>query len=282
MNPLVSTAPLVSTEWLAAHLKDVKVVDASWYMPNEKRQPAQEFLGAHIPGAVFFDIDAIADHETDLPHMMPAPDAFARAVSALGLSDSDTIVVYDGSGIFSAPRAWWALRQMGHEKVFVLDGGLPKWKSEGRAVASGAVSPAPGTFTARPVAALARDYDAVLRHLKHDDAQILDARSNSRFTGEEKEPRPGLKSGHMPGATNIPWRSVVAEGKTLKQDDALRRIFAEKGVDMRAPIVTTCGSGISAAILMLALEKLGASDVALYDGSWAEWGGRDGAPVATG
>jgi thiosulfate/3-mercaptopyruvate sulfurtransferase len=275
-------SPLVSTEWLAAHLADVKVVDASWYMPDDRREPAKEFLAAHIPGAVFFDIDGIADHETDLPHMMPAPDAFAQAVAGLGLSDADTIVVYDGSGIFSAPRAWWALRQMGHQKVFVLDGGLPKWRAEGRALASGAASPGPGAFTARPVAALARDYEAVLRHLKHDDAQILDARSSNRFTGEEKEPRPGLKSGHMPGAINIPWRSVVADNKTLKPDDELRRIFAEKGVDLRAPIITTCGSGISAAILMLALERLGAADVALYDGSWAEWGGRAGAPVVTG
>jgi thiosulfate/3-mercaptopyruvate sulfurtransferase len=274
--------PLVTTDWLAAHLGEVRVVDASWYMPDDKRQPAKEFLAEHIPGAVFFDIDGIADHTTDLPHMMPGPDAFAAAASALGLSDSDTIVVYDGTGVFSAPRVCWALRQMGHDKVFVLDGGLPKWKREGRPTQSGPASNEVGSFHARPIAALARDYDAVLTHLKNDDAQILDARSQSRFTGEEKEPRPGLKSGHMPGAVNIHWRSLLTRDNTLRDDAELRRIFAEKGVDMRAPIVTTCGSGISAAILMLALEKLGAADVSLYDGSWAEWGGRDGAPVATG
>jgi thiosulfate/3-mercaptopyruvate sulfurtransferase len=275
--------PLVSTEWLAAHLNDVKVVDASWYMPDERREPAKEFLTEHIPGAVFFDIDGISDRITDLPHMMPAPDFFAASVSALGLSNGDTIVVYDGSGVFSAPRVWWALRSMGHEKVFVLDGGFPKWRAEGSAVAKWKREyPEPGSFLARPVATLARDYDAVLRHLHNDDAQVLDARSASRFTGEEKEPRVGLKSGHMPGATNIHWRSLLNHDNTLKDDQALQQVFAERGVDMRAPIVTTCGSGISAAILMLALHKLGASDVALYDGSWAEWGGRDGAPVSTG
>ena len=274
--------PLVSTAWLASHLSEVRVVDASWYMPDEKREPAKEFEAGHIPGAVFFDIDAIADHATDLPHMMPAPGAFADSVNALGLSDGDTVVVYDGAGIFSAPRVWWALRSMGHASVFVLDGGLPKWKREGRPIEGGAAAPKAGGFHARPVAALARDCDAVLRHLKNDDAQIVDARSQSRFTGEEKEPRAGLKSGHMPGAVNLHWRALLTHDNTLKDDHALQQLFAEKGIDLRAPIVTTCGSGISAAILMLALEKLGAADVALYDGSWAEWGGKSGAPVATG
>jgi thiosulfate/3-mercaptopyruvate sulfurtransferase len=274
--------PLVSTDWLAAHLSDVRVVDASWYMPDEKREPEREFEAGHIPGAVFFDIDAIADRATDLPHMMPPPEEFARAVGALGIGDSDTVVVYDGSGIFSAPRAWWALRSMGHASVFVLDGGLPKWKREGRPVVSGRATPRAARFAAKPAAALARDYQAVLRHLKAGDAQIVDARSASRFTGAEKEPRPGLKSGHMPGAVNLHWRALLNHDNTLKDDQSLRRLFAEKGIDLRAPIVTSCGSGISAAILMLGLEKLGAADVALYDGSWAEWGGREGAPVATG
>ena len=271
--------PLVTTEWLAAHLETVRVVDASWYMPDDKRAPEKEFAIEHIPGAVFFDIDGISDHATDLPHMMPSPDAFAHAVGVLGLGDGDIIVVYDGTGLFSAPRVWWALRVMGHEKVFVLDGGLPKWKREGRAVESTVRAPKHAGFHAHPVAALARDYDAVLAHLNAGDTQIVDARSNSRFTGEEKEPRAGLKSGHMPGAVNLPWRSVLTPDNTLKDDHALQILFAEKGVDMRAPIVTTCGSGISAAILMLAMVKLGAADVALYDGSWAEWGGRDGAPI---
>lgn len=280
MSPPVSTAPLVSTEWLAAHLSQVRVIDASWYMPGDKREPGHEFLAAHIPGAVFFDIDAIADHATDLPHMMPGADAFAAAARGLGLSDADTIVVYDGTGIFSAPRVWWALRAMGHEHVFVLDGGLPKWRREGRVIESGAAAPKPGSFQARPVAALARDYDAVRAHLAAHDAQIVDARSQSRFTGEEKEPRPDLKSGHMPGAVNLPWRALLTPDNTLKDDETLRHLFAETGIDLRAPVVTTCGSGISAAILMLALVKTGARDVALYDGSWADWGSRADAPVA--
>jgi thiosulfate/3-mercaptopyruvate sulfurtransferase len=279
--------PLVSTEWLSAHLKDVRVVDASWYMPDEKREPAKEFLAEHIPGAVFFDIDGIADHATNLPHMMPSPAAFAEAMEGLGIGDKDTVVVYDGSGIFSAPRVWWALRAMGHEKVFVLDGGSPKWKRETRALESGAAQPQPAVFHARPNTALARDYDAVRAHLEAGDAQLVDARSQSRFSGEEKEPRAGLKSGHMPGAVNLHWRMLLTHDNALKNDSELRRIFADKGLDLRAPIVTSCGSGISAAILMLALEKLGAANVALYDGSWAEWGGRpespiESAPVATG
>jgi len=274
--------PLVTTQWLASHLNEVRVVDASWYMPDDKRAPAKEFAVEHIPGAVFFDIDGVADHATDLPHMMPSPDAFSHAVSALGLSNADTIVVYDGAGVFSAPRVWWALRAMGHEQVFVLDGGLPKWKREGRPLESTAPTPKPAGFHARPVTALARDYDAVLAHLKAGDAQIVDARAQSRFTGEEQEPRAGLKSGHMPGAVNLHWRALLTHDNTLKDDHALQQLFAEKGVDLRAPIVTTCGSGISAAILMLALVKLGAANVSLYDGSWAEWGGRPNAPVATG
>lgn len=274
--------PVVTTEWLAAHLGDVRVVDASWYMPDDKRAPEKEFAVEHIPGAVFFDIDGISDHATDLPHMMPSPGAFAHAVGALGLGDGDTIVVYDGAGVFSAPRVWWALRAMGHDQVFVLDGGLPKWKREGRPLDTGVQAPKPAGFHARPVAALARDFEAVLAHLNAGDAQIVDARSQSRFTGEEKEPRAGLKSGYMPGAVNLPWRALLAHDNTLKDDHALQQLFAERGVDMRAPIVTTCGSGISAAILMLAMVKLGAADVALYDGSWAEWGGRANAPVATG
>jgi thiosulfate/3-mercaptopyruvate sulfurtransferase len=274
--------PLVSTDWLAAHLNDVKVVDASWYMPDEKRDPAREFEAGHIPGAVFFDIDRIADHASGLPHMMPPPEEFARAVGALGLGNGDTIVTYDGSGIFSAPRAWWALRSMGHGKVFVLDGGLPKWKGEGRPVVAGKAAPRAARFQSRPDAAVVRDYDAVLAHLKAHDAQIVDARSASRFTGEEKEPRAGLKSGHMPGAVNLHWRALLTRDNTLKDDEDLRRLFAEKAIDLDAPIVTTCGSGISAAILMLGMEKVGAADVALYDGSWAEWGGRDGAPVEMG
>jgi thiosulfate/3-mercaptopyruvate sulfurtransferase len=274
--------PLVSTEWLASHLNGVRVVDASWYMPDEHRDPSNEFLVEHIPDAVFFDIDEIADHSTDLPHMMPPATQFAVEAGKLGLGGNAAIVVYDGSGIFSAPRVWWALRVMGRNNVFVLDGGLPKWKREGRPLQSGSANAKDLAFEATPIPSLTRDYDAVRAHLQAGDAQLIDARSASRFSGEEKEPRPGLKSGHMPGAVNLHWRSVLTPDGTLRDDTALRHIFAEKGIDLRAPIVTTCGSGISAAILMLALSKLGAAQAALYDGSWAEWGSRDHAPVATG
>jgi thiosulfate/3-mercaptopyruvate sulfurtransferase len=281
------TNPLVTTEWLAAHLLDVRVVDASWYMPEDRREPAKEFAVGHIPGAVFFDIDGIADHTTSLPHVMPPAAQFAADAGALGLGGDTPIVVYDGTGIFSAPRVWWALRAMGRNNVFVLDGGLPKWKGEERALESGAAMPHSTPFNATPVSALARDYAAVRAHLQAGDAQLIDARSASRFTGEEKEPRQGLRSGHMPGAVNLHWRSLLTADGILKDDAVLRRVCADKGIDLRAPIVTTCGSGISAAILMLAFTKLGASQVALYDGSWAEWGGRpespiESAPVATG
>ena len=271
---------LVSTDWLAAHLKDVKLVDASWYMPADQRDPKKEFEAGHIPGSVFYDLDALSDHSTDLPHMLPDPVTFARDIGALGIGDDDMVVAYDGTGLFSAARLWWMLRVMGHDKAAVLDGGLPKWKKEGRALEQGAANPMPARFTARPVAGEVKDYAEVRQAL--GQAQMLDARSNSRFTGEEKEPRPGLRSGHMPGAVNLHYRSVLNADGTMKNDDALQKLFAEKGVDLRAPIITSCGSGVTAAILSLALARLGATHTSLYDGSWAEWGGKPDAEVVTG
>jgi thiosulfate/3-mercaptopyruvate sulfurtransferase len=271
---------LVSTEWLAAHLNDVRLVDASWYMPDEKRQPAQEFEAGHIPGAVFFDIDGISEHGTDLPHMMPTASEFADVAGKLGIGNDETVVIYDGSGIFSAPRAWWMLKAMGHGNVKVLDGGFPKWKREARAVETGPAKPLVTSFTATPKPAIMRNFTDVMNVVKNKTAQMVDARSASRFKGEEAEPRAGVRGGHMPGALNVPWRAVVAADGTLKPHAELRTAFAQ--VDLNKPIVTTCGSGISAAILMLALDEIGAGHVALYDGSWTEWGGRAEAPVVTG
>jgi thiosulfate/3-mercaptopyruvate sulfurtransferase len=272
---------IVSAEWLKENLTKVKVVDASWYMPDDKRDTKKEFeQDGHIPGAVFFDIDGISDHGTSLPHMLPAADQFARDAGALGIGDDGMAVVYDSMGIFSAPRVWWMLKAFGHDKVAVLDGGLPAWKAAGGAMEKGPARIKPARFTARLDNAMVRDFRQVKSAL--NQTQILDARSAPRFEGSEKEPRPGLQSGHMPGATNLPWRAVLTADLKLKDDASLRKLMAEKGIDLRAPIITSCGSGISAAILTLALEKLGGRQLSLYDGSWAEWGGRDDAPIATG
>ncbi|HEX7006635.1 MAG TPA: 3-mercaptopyruvate sulfurtransferase [Alphaproteobacteria bacterium] len=273
---------LVSTEWLADHLAapDVRIVDGSWYLPAQQRDAKAEFAEGHIPGAVFFDIDEIADTGNPLPHMLPSPEKFAARVRKLGLGDGCRIVVYDGAGLFSAARVWWMFRVFGHDDVAVLDGGLPKWRREGRPVE--ATPPAPGDrhFTARVNTLLVRDLDQMKANLASAREQVLDARPAGRFAGTDPEPRPGLRSGHIPGSRNLPFNRLVdPETGTVLPADALRRLFVDAGIDLARPIVTTCGSGVSAAALALGLYLIGHRDVAVYDGSWSEWGGRTDTPI---
>ena len=275
---------IVSTEWLADHLAapDVRVLDGSWHMPAEGRDARAEFQERHIPGAAFFDIDDIADDRSKLPHTMPPVEKFVSRIRKLGVGDGHRIVVYDSTGIFSAARVWWMFRIFGHRDVAVLDGGLPKWIAEDRPIDDMPTTPRDRHFTPRIQSMLLKDITQVSEALKLDAAQIVDARSPSRFRGEEPEPRPGLRTGHMPGAKNLHYRTLLTENGQLKPESALREAFAAAGVDINRSVITTCGSGVSAAIINLALASLGALDHALYDGSWTEWGSSEMMPVATG
>ncbi|HEY1708477.1 MAG TPA: 3-mercaptopyruvate sulfurtransferase [Rhizomicrobium sp.] len=274
-------SPLVSTEWLAEHLEapDVRVADASWYLPEAERDAHAEYRAAHIPGAVFFDIDDLSDDRTSLPHMLPPAPKFASRMRKLGLGDGNHIVVYDGAGLFSAARAWWMLLAMGHRDVSVLDGGFPKWRKEGRAVEDMEQLDHPRHFTPRADNSILRSLAQMKANLQTKAEQVIDARGAPRFHARVPEPRPGVRGGHIPGSLNVPYAELLAEDGTMKSPDALRAVFAAHNVDLHKPTVTTCGSGVTAAMLMLALNLVGKKDVALYDGSWAEWGSRDDVPV---
>lgn len=277
--------PLVSCAWLAERLEapDIRIVDATWFLPGSGKDAKALYAERRIPGAVFFDIDEIADTDTDLPHMLPSPEKFASRMKKLGVGDGARVIVYDNHGIFSAARVWWTFRVMGHEDVAVLDGGFPAWERGGYPIETGPPQHRMERhFTARLRADLVRDIGDVRRIVERGGASILDARPAPRFRGEAPEPRAGLKSGHMPGAKSVPSSVLVDETGHMKSREDLARIFSEAGHDPAQPAVCSCGSGVTAALIALALARLGRWDAPVYDGSWAEWGSRDDTPIATG
>lgn len=277
--------PLVSVSWLAAHLghDQLRVVDASWYLPAMGRNGRVEFDAAHIPGAIFGDLDQLADEHAPYPHTLPAPDVLAARLGALGLGDAHRVVVYDASGQnFSAPRLWWMLRTMGHAQVAVLDGGLSAWQRAGHAVTDAVTTYPAATFTPDLDASRWRDLEAMRATVSGRGAQVVDARSPGRFTGAEAEPRAGVRGGHMPGARNVHYATLVQADGTLKSPHDLRAVFDEAGLDLSAPITASCGTGITACAVLLGLDVAGAHDTALYDGSWTEWGSQPDTPVETG
>jgi thiosulfate/3-mercaptopyruvate sulfurtransferase len=276
---------LVSTEWLAQRLGQLhlKILDGSWYLPAAGRDPPSEYAAAHIPGAIFFDLDASSDSASTLPHMLPTAPAFARRMSDLGIDDADDLVIYDGSGVnLSAARVWWMFRVFGHSRVAVLDGGFAKWRAEGRPVEGGPVQLPPARFTAELDRSAVRQLDEVRAGLARGTEQIVDLRSAGRFAGTEPEPRPGLRGGHIPGSRNLPFNELVSPDGTVLPPAELERRIAGAGIDPDLPIIATCGSGTSACALIHALHLIGRTQVSLYDGAWAEWGGRNDTPVTTG
>lgn len=285
-TPIAGDDPrtLVSTDWLADHLKspDLRILDASWYLPAQGRDAKAEYAERHIRGARYFDIDEIADHRSDLPHMVPPVEKFMSRMRAMGVGDGHQIVVYDGMGLFSAPRVWWLFRLMGHRDVAVLDGGLPKWLAEGREVTAAPPTIRDRHMTVSRQSWMVRDVTEVARAAKLGDHEIIDARAAARFRGEAPEPREGLRAGHIPGSRNVPFGDLLNADGTMKDATALKQIFEEAGVDLAKPVITTCGSGVTAAVLGLALERIGKSDHSIYDGSWSEWGMYADLPIATG
>jgi thiosulfate/3-mercaptopyruvate sulfurtransferase len=275
---------LVSTDWLAAHLKDpdLRILDASWYLPEAGRNAKEEYLASHIPGARFFDIDEISDQRSDLPHMVPPVEKFMSRMRAMGVGDGHQIVVYDGAGLLSAARVWWMFKLMGHDSIAVLDGGFPKWQAEGHPLEDMPPFIRDRHMTVRFRNHLVRDVTQVAAASKLGDHVIVDARAANRFRGEAPEPREGLRQGHIPGSRSVPFTTLLNDDKTMKTPKESRAVFEAAGVDLDKPIITSCGSGVTAAILALALERMGHTRWSLYDGSWAEWGMFPTVPVATG
>ena len=275
---------LVSTDWLAAHLKDpdLRILDGSWYLPAMNRNARAEYDEAHIPGARFFDIDEISDHRSDLPHMVPPVEKFMSRLRAMGVGDGHQVVVYDGPGMLSAPRVWWLFRYMGQMDVAVLDGGFAKWQAEEREIEDMPPVIRDRHMTVRVQNHLLRDVTQVSAASKLGDHTIIDARSAERFRGEAPEPREGLRAGHIPGAVNVPYGTLLNADGTMKDTDGLKAAFAAANADLSKPVITSCGSGVTACILGLALERLGKTDYAIYDGSWSEWGLSPTLPIATG
>lgn len=275
---------LVSTDWLAAHLKDpdLRILDGSWFLPTETRDPKAEYEAAHIPGARFFDIDDVSDHRSDLPHMVPPVEKFMSRMRAMGVGDGHQVVVYDSQGLFSAARVWWLFKLMGQDNVAVLDGGLPKWVAEGHPTEDMPPIIRDRHMTVRRQNQMVKDVTQVSSASKLGDYEILDARAPGRFRGDAPEPREGLRAGHIPGSRNVHYETLLNEDRTMKSPEDLRAVLDAAGANLSKPVITSCGSGVTAAIINLALQRIGKTDHALYDGSWTEWGAFPTVPVATG